>query len=528
MKFEESDHVPAGSVLTADICVIGSGAAGVALACELNGSRRSVILLEAGGLQQNQLREDELFAIEHLGLPHTNKIPTRGRWYGGSTNLWFGRIALPDPIDLTARSWVPWSGWPLSYEQLAPWLARAGALLEVPHFDKLQIENWPTNPTIQTFQQEGTSSLGVFLWADGALMGATHRKTLEASKNVRLLLDSTATELVPNEASTHIDSLETCGRFGNRFTIQASTYVLAAGALENTRLLLRSTRRSAAGIANERDLVGRFYMDHPRGDGLGRVDLTDLSKEQRERLTLLGEKRKSRFGKVQMRLTFSPDMQRKEGLLNHSLHAHLTSPMHDLAAFQSAKRLLARLKRGPSDEGSPRKDLLAVGTGAPELLGAGLRSVIARNEPSTLITVDQMEQVPDPESRVTLDWERRNRWGIPALQLNWKIGEATYRSQQRMHGLFKSILEKHGIFSLRSQLLEKPDELPPLQDMKHHSGTTRMSSSAADGVVDADLRAHNIKNLYVTGSSTFPTVGHFNPTLLIVALAARLASRLRD
>jgi choline dehydrogenase-like flavoprotein len=64
-------------------------------------------------------------------------------------------------------------------------------------------------------------------------------------------------------------------------------------------------------------------------------------------------------------------------------------------------------------------------------------------------------------------------------------------------------------------------------EMKHPSGTTRMSASPSSGVVDADLRVHGIDNLYVTGSSVFPTVGHANPTLLIVALAARLAERLR-
>ena len=58
-------------------------------------------------------------------------------------------------------------------------------------------------------------------------------------------------------------------------------------------------------------------------------------------------------------------------------------------------------------------------------------------------------------------------------------------------------------------------------------GTTRMSADPAQGVVDADCRVHGMANLYVAGSSVFPTCGSANPTLTIVALALRLAAHLK-
>ncbi len=95
-----------------------------------------------------------------------------------------------------------------------------------------------------------------------------------------------------------------------------------------------------------------------------------------------------------------------------------------------------------------------------------------------------------------------------------------------MHQMFRSIVERAGIHTFWSSVTEDADDVEIL-DMKHPSGTTRMSASPRTGVVDANCRVHGVENLYIAGSSVFPTVGHANPTLTIVALAARLAHHLR-
>ena len=528
MKFERGREVPGGSVLTTDVCVIGSGAAGITVARELDGSSLQVLVLEAGGLEHDPVAEADTYAIDQLGIPYLSTIPNRGRWFGGSTSLWFGRIAMLDPIDLEARAWVRDSGWPLTIEQLHPWVPRAAAILDVPHIEKLKIQNWPQNPTIDTFAGTGGAGLGVFLWADGMFMGERQRARLEASPNVRVLLDATATQFVPNEGSSAIDTLEVCGAPGTRFSVRASTYVLAAGGLENPRLLLASTARSPEGVGNGEDLVGRYYLDHPRGEGLATVDLRNLAPGQIERLLLLGEKSKSEYGKVQLRVTFPEALQRDESLLNHSLHAHLVAEIHNAPGYIAARRLVERLRnRQQGARGDVRADAIAVAKGGPQLLRLGARQVRGRSQPSELVVIDQMEQEPDPDSRVTVDHRRLDRYGLPRLQVDWRVGSSTYRSQRRMHRMFGDILGRVGITTFRSQVLERPDEQPEVWDMKHPSGTTRMSNSPKHGVVDADSRVHGLANLYVAGSSTFPTAGHANPTLLIVALAARLADHLR-
>jgi choline dehydrogenase-like flavoprotein len=527
VKFESAALVSAGSVLNTDVCVIGSGAAGVTLARELDGSGLDVLLLEAGGIQQDAEIEAETFAVDHRGVHYANPLPSRGRWYGGSTNLWVGRIAMLGPMDFEARSWVPHSGWPIARDALWPWAQRAADILAVPAFHRIDIETWSSHPAVERIVKQAGANLEVFVWADGLYMGPFNRDRLLSSPNVRVLLDATATELVPNESSTTIEELTVSGPSGSRFTVRARRFVLAAGGLENPRLLLASTRRSAAGIGNARDQVGRYYMDHPRCEGLATVDLRTLSQAELTWLRMLGDHREQ-TGRVQFRLLFSEQMQRREQLLNHGLHADFASDIHGSAGYQSVQQLLQRLRsRQLRPDAALSGELLAFARGAPELAAYAVQKLRGRSRPSRMYLIDQMEQEPDPESRVTVNPSRRDRWGLPRLELDWRVGESTFRSQRRMHQLFKEILARSGIHTFQSALLDDPAHVPTVMEMKHPTGTTRMSTNASHGVVDTNCRVHGLANLYIAGSSVFPTVGHANPTLTIVALAARLADHLR-
>jgi len=525
MKFDDAAKVPTGTTLQADVCIVGSGAAGLTLARRLANTKLDVILLEAGGLQHDEEVESDTFAVDQLGLPQQNTIASRGRWFGGSTDLWFGRIAKLDTIDFEKRSWVPNSGWPITSADLLPWLTTAATVLEVPHFDKLDIDAWATNPTIDTVRRDGAADLRAFLWADAMFMAERTRGVIEQSRAVRLLLNAAVTELVPNESASAIDSITVRGPAGS-FSIAATHYVLAAGGLENPRLMLASTQHSAGGVGNAADNVGRYYMDHPRGEGLAVADLRSLPRPVLERLLLLGEKARSPYGRAQLRVTFPEPMQREEELLNHSLHAHLVSDVHDSAGHLALRRLAESARSRPARNTTVPADMWEVTKASPRLAAFTARRLARRERPTSLVVIDQMEQEPDPSSRVTVDHGRTDRFGLPRVQLDWRITDSTYVSQRRMHQLFASIVERAGVPTFRSSLLDHPSEPPPLIDMKHPSGTTRMSSSPRNGVVDASCRVHGIDNLFVAGSSVFPTVGHANPTLTIVALAARLAHHL--
>ena len=309
--------------------------------------------------------------------------------------------------------------------------------------------------------------------------------------------------------------------------MNAAQFVLAAGGLENPRLMLASTDGRATGIGNQHDNVGRYYLDHPRGEGLARVDLRGLSGAQVERLAMLDERVDSPYGKTQLRVVFTEQLQRSEQLLNHGLHGYLVADAHRSPGFESYKRVAERIRRRHvEDRRALVTDLTTMVRSTPQLVRLGIKRARGQLRPTEFVVVDQMEHEPDPESRVTIIPRSIDRYGLPRLRVDWRIGASTRRSQHRMHELFRDALVRAGITTFRSDVLDQPDAELELWDMKHPSGTTRMSADPRIGVVDADCRVHGIDNLYVAGSSVFPTSGHFNPTLVIVALSARLADHL--
>ena len=118
-----------GSSITTDICIVGSGAAGITIAKEFIGTRDSVVILESGGFG-SESDTQKLYETEIVGLPHTNFQEGRVRIFGGTTTLWGGQALRFDTLDFQKRSWVPHSGWPISRQELDPYYERADRVLQ--------------------------------------------------------------------------------------------------------------------------------------------------------------------------------------------------------------------------------------------------------------------------------------------------------------------------------------------------------------------------------------------------------------
>jgi choline dehydrogenase-like flavoprotein len=173
------------------------------------------------------------------------------------------------------------------------------------------------------------------------------------------------------------------------------------------------------------------------------------------------------------------------------------------------------------------RDALRLASGMPLLVAAGLARLGRRPFlVDHLVMVEQLEQPPDAASRITLTGQR-DSFGRPGLRIESGTSEATLRTQRRFHALLAERFARIGVGRLASTVLERPDGEPQFTDAAHPMGSTRMSRSPADGVVDAQCGVHGLDNLYVAGSSVFPTGGHANPTLTLVALSIRLAEHVR-
>ena len=117
--------------LQTDLCVIGAGAAGIALAIELTRGGREVCLLESGDFAPDHDTQS-LHDLASIGYPPRANYMSRARYFGGSCNLWAGRSMLLSEFDVAPRPWVPHSGWPISHAELARHYPRAAEMLRLP------------------------------------------------------------------------------------------------------------------------------------------------------------------------------------------------------------------------------------------------------------------------------------------------------------------------------------------------------------------------------------------------------------
>jgi choline dehydrogenase-like flavoprotein len=141
-----------------------------------------------------------------------------------------------------------------------------------------------------------------------------------------------------------------------------------------------------------------------------------------------------------------------------------------------------------------------------------------------LSIVSYSEQEANKESRVYLGNEK-DKLGMPKLILDWRVSDRSLKSSLRLMELLDEHLRKHGVGHIEENLSEL--KRLPYTDASHHLGTTRMSPDSKSGVVDVNCQVHGVDNLFVAGSSVFPTAGHANPTLTIAAMSLRLADYLK-
>jgi choline dehydrogenase-like flavoprotein len=497
--------------LSADLAIIGAGPAGITIARALAGSKISTLVLEAGGMKYSAEAQD-MYAGESVGIDYP-LTGSRLRYLGGSSNHWGGFCFPLAPIDFEVRDWVPYSGWPIRYEELQPYYDRASEIVEVlpGRFDDVDYWNKKYAESIPALAT-GRMHLGFVQYSPPTHFGERYRADLENARNIRVLLNANVVNIDVNENGAAVKQLKVRTQSGKSHTVRARYFVLATGGLENPRMLLLSNDVMKSGLGNQNDLVGRFFMEHPHLQGNAEIVAADARRLPRlfhEVITFNGH---SAY------LAFRPSSEflRAKKLLNASIQIgfaeeHRRSKPAQYVGPVRAKEQADMLQAAhnfivDSSDDRRRRD--------PDYLGFWLGSGAA------------CEQAPNPASRVTLSSER-DALGLPRIRLDWKLTEQDRRSIMQH---FYSLALEFGALGMGRVLVNMRDDgIWP--DMvaggNHHMGTTRMSDSPANGVVDRNCRVHGIENLYVGGSSVFPTSGIANPTLTIVALALRLAEHIK-
>jgi choline dehydrogenase-like flavoprotein len=567
-----------GQELDADLLIVGGGPAGLTIAREFFNHHAQVLVLESGRLEEDT-RVDALNEVESIGEPRTGaqierRIALHGagapRWshvaqpygvrcrvLGGSSHAWAGKCAAFDGIDFERRPWVPYSGWPITRAELEPHLDRAAAQLNLgPNLygDQLWtlLKGGPPEPHLDP------EMLRSFFWQFARsridpmdLMRFGPEFVRESAPNVRVLINATVTGVLTDASGNRFDALEVACLEGPRARVRGKAAVLAASAIENPRLLLASNRVRNGGIGNEHDVVGRFLLDHPsvriaRCDGKAAPRIVN-------RFGFYGVSHQGRTHMYMHGLALPRAVQEREELLNSALYMMEERAPDD--PFEAIKRLMRGRSHAPgSDLVAVLKSpgLLAKGLGMkaiqgalmPEWLKTSLVNAMIRLNPNFVVrehlnrglphklmglTVEGIsEQRPDPDSRITLS-EAKDPFGVPRAKVNWRIDRQAHRSLARLGQLMSSEFSRVGLPAptLEGWIANESLDDAAVIDMAHTMGTTRMSDDPGQGVVDSDCRVHGVTGLYVAGSSVFPTSGHANPTLMILALAIRLADHLK-
>ncbi|NNL65468.1 MAG: GMC family oxidoreductase [Myxococcales bacterium] len=486
----------AGRTLEADVVIVGGGAAGISIARELAGGPLRVCLLESGG-DTFEAASHALLRGVNAGAPYFPLDSCRLRYLGGTTNHWSGASWPLEPIDFESRPGIPHSGWPLSRADLDPFYRRAHRVCQLGPFD-YGLERWRGEDGDAPWPLgEGAAVTKLMQSSPPTRFGHEYGEELFAAENVTVCLHATALELETGRRGSRVEAVRVGVLDGVDFRVEGKRFVLASGGIDNPRLLLLSP-----GIANPHDQIGRYFTEHlmlPCGFLLPSDPEIPLGFYTTH--VVDGTQARGVLG-------LAAEVLRDEGLLNFSAN---------LKPWLAQKGLLER-KLGRL--GRPVRRLASRLSGPRDLLGVQLES--------------HAEQAPNPDSRVTLATEK-DAFGLPRARLDWRLSALDKRSLRRSTELLGEALGAAGLGRVRSLIEGPDDEWARWQGRSawtgptgafHHMGATRMHEDPRQGVVDPDCRVHGVDNLFVAGSSVFPTSGYANPTLTLVALALRLADHL--
>jgi len=337
------------------------------------------------------------------------------------------------------------------------------------------------------------------------------------------------TQIIPDPLAGRIKEVSVQTLTGKQMRVAARIFILATGGIENARLLLASNRIVPAGVGNQHDLVGRFFMEHPRllsGDihfsrAWSRNKLYDI------KYHYMNSAVAAQGVHIAAQLALTPETLEKERLLNARICFCSEFPGEGSQGAQALFRCKQALLSKDQPGWRLRDDVMTMVKEPLNTFAYGFtrlfhpRAMIKKVSFQVII-----EPAPNPDSRVSLSSTQKDVLGMPRVEVDWRLDTQVRRTADRSLALIASELRQTGIAHVNldpsMELHGWPATMEP-EGTWHHMGTTRMHSDEKQGVVDADCKVHGLANLYIAGSSVFPTAGANFPTITITALALRLA-----
>lgn len=514
--------------ITADICIIGAGPAGITLALELASSGKNIIVLEGGGAEP-ETTSQSLYAGESTGQKYFPLNATRLRALGGSTGHWSGWCGPLNEMDFQRRDWIPHSGWPITLDDVNPYYEAAQRYCSLSS-KGFRAQDWADE--YDEFPAFNENNLLARFWQFSSPplnFGKAYFNDLEKLENVTVYTHANATNLNLNEQGDTLSTASISSFSGKAGVVTARIFILACGGIENPRLLLASNNVNPSGVGNDMDLVGRFFMDHVEVES---AKISQFDADQMVKLKRLTTQNSHEIG-----IAFCASETKQKSMRIGNGAAFIAAPSlstsNGWTSFISMRdQLLARNFSSDIIKNIGRIIVdfdTAAAVLALRLKGKTTATRIVSKGSIDLISI--CEQVPNRDSRVMLS-EQKDPFGNPQASLHWQLDaldKNTIKHTMQLIAVEMSRLDL-GRVKILDWLGDPASNNWPkgVRGGHHHMGTTRMSESPDTGVVDKDCKVHQIDNLYIAGSSIFSTGGYVNPTLSIVAFSVRLAEHLKQ
>lgn len=531
--FIDTRRVDQGTVVNTTVCIIGGGVAGITLAMELDKQGIDVCLLESGGFAPDDGTRD-LYRGEDVGEWRYNFADgSRSRFLGGSSNCWGGWCRPLDPWDFEKRDWIEHSGWPFGLDELMPYYDRTHALLKLGpnNFDPEFWERSINRPDVRRIPLvTGKIRDTISQFSPPARFGKMYREDLKRSQRIRVYLYANATNIDTDRPASNVTRVQVATLTGKYMEVVAKHYVLATGGIENARMLLASNKVQPCGLGNGNDLVGRFFMDHPRMI-TGNIKFTDAwarNKLSDVKYHYMNAAVAAHGTHIAHQFALTEETLAEEGLLNSRVWFNSIFPGEGSEGAQALFRIKQALLKKDQEDWSLSRDIATMLAHPIDTIGYGYTRLF---QPRWLIQGVKFQLIvepePDPNSRVMLSPSQKDQLGMNRVRVDWRLTSKVQRTFDRTLALVAEDMRRSGVAQVELD--------PPLEGKKwpsdlegtwHHMGTTRMHDSPKHGVVDRNCKVHGISNLFVAGSSVFPTAGANFPTITLAALAFRLAEYL--
>ena len=503
------------SIIEGDICIVGAGAAGISIALELMDTPHKVILLEGGGFQYEE-RIQELYNGKTTGQPYYPLKSSELHYFGGTTGHWGGMCSMFDPIAFQKRDWVDLSGWPITQEDLLPYYKKAHKNLDIKGFD-FSASSWQKkDPSLIPLPLDNEVVWNkIWRFSLPTRFGQKYKDTIINAKNIHLYTYANAVDIVANENISITREILVKNYTGKIQRVRAKYFILCCAGIQNARLLLASNKQSYKGLGNNHNLVGKYFMEHLE---IKSAELW-LKKENALKFYMFNAP------VVQCELAISPAKQAECEILNGIV---------SFTPLEIARKTPPFIKIWANEDPRENEKVVnAVYKKDPDGIITRLKNRINGhvNEHQAFELTIRLEQAPNPKSRVTLCSET-DELGVPRAALNWEFTALEKKSILKIYEIIGQQVGAAGIgrVKLKDDILDGDEKAVPASTSGgwHHMGTTRMNNDPKSGVVDMNCKIHGIDNLFIAGSSCFPTGAGVNPTLTIVAMAIRLADHIKE